>query len=313
MHRRAQLGVLAHIRHVYTNYEQLLRTGEWKDARAAVEHQCLDKLVQWRGDDEDDTDAMTDILREVIVIRDDEDEHDSNSRSDHLPLPTDMDREASVEVIATRAAADAVHLQQVNLRSPSNGASDPGSDSGEKYLSTYKAQPTDDRRLFDRVEAHRHRAWAAARDRQRADPQQHEKRRSPSLDGSTIARRPQMDSFRVSCAQYAGDGPEPYIDQQGFQDTMNPFASAMQRVYSPPRGKRRNPIIDLTTGSSYPSCHLYAQVSRFIEVTVFTNESLLETNNCPHNAFIRTSIADLWNTATFLRPSIVKASRGSPC
>lgn len=74
--RRVQLAVVAHIRHNYTDYDKIIKETSWLHARAIVEQPCLDVLAQWRGDiDEDDEpDAMEEILNEVIVIPDDDEE-----------------------------------------------------------------------------------------------------------------------------------------------------------------------------------------------------------------------------------------------
>ncbi|KAJ4693045.1 hypothetical protein HRR87_005924 [Exophiala dermatitidis] len=74
--RRAQLSVVAHIRHMYTQYDKLLRKVPYNDARHMVEQDTLKKIIEWRGD-EDSTDEATqraadDLLREVIVISDEE-------------------------------------------------------------------------------------------------------------------------------------------------------------------------------------------------------------------------------------------------
>ena len=79
--RRAQLSVVAHIRHTYTNYDRLLRRLPYNQARHEVEDETLKKLVEWRGDDaakDDDSRkrAVDDLVRDVIVVSDDE---DSNS------------------------------------------------------------------------------------------------------------------------------------------------------------------------------------------------------------------------------------------
>ncbi|KAJ2965333.1 hypothetical protein NQ176_g10668 [Zarea fungicola] len=70
--RRVQLAVLAHIRHVHTRYDQLLKETTWQNARKVVEQLCLDTLVQWRGDEETGRDQLDEILREVVVISDSE-------------------------------------------------------------------------------------------------------------------------------------------------------------------------------------------------------------------------------------------------
>ncbi|KAK5051434.1 hypothetical protein LTR84_003086 [Exophiala bonariae] len=85
--RRAQLSVVAHIRHVYTDYDRLLRQVAYNDARHTVEQATLAKLVEWRGDDDQADEAAkhaaADALREVIVISD---EDDSDSEGSYEPI-----------------------------------------------------------------------------------------------------------------------------------------------------------------------------------------------------------------------------------
>ena len=75
--RRAQLSVVAHIRHSYTNYDKLLRQVPYNEARHQVEKTTLRKLVEWRGDENDKTEesrrAVDDAVREVVVLSDEED------------------------------------------------------------------------------------------------------------------------------------------------------------------------------------------------------------------------------------------------
>ena len=74
--RRAQLSVVAHIRHSYTNYDKLLRQVAYNDARHMVEKTTLMKLIQWRGDENDKTEAsrkaVDDAVREIVVLSDEE-------------------------------------------------------------------------------------------------------------------------------------------------------------------------------------------------------------------------------------------------
>lgn len=73
--RRVQLATIARIRHTYTDYDRLLRAFEWKEARSMVEPECLQKLIQWRGEkDEGDDNELEEIVRETIVIDSDDDE-----------------------------------------------------------------------------------------------------------------------------------------------------------------------------------------------------------------------------------------------
>lgn len=75
--RRVQLAVIARIRHAYTDYDYLLRSFKWENARAEVEPDCLQKLIEWRGENQDDEEdnELEEVLRETIVI-DDDDEDD---------------------------------------------------------------------------------------------------------------------------------------------------------------------------------------------------------------------------------------------
>ena len=72
--RRANLAVGAHIRHTYTNYDELLNSNSLSRAaaRRGVEQFTLQKLVSWLGDEDDDDPIIEDILQEVVVISDDE-------------------------------------------------------------------------------------------------------------------------------------------------------------------------------------------------------------------------------------------------
>ncbi|KAL4946196.1 hypothetical protein BDV06DRAFT_182938 [Aspergillus oleicola] len=106
--RRAQLAVVAHIRHIYTNYDRLLKTTSFHEARATVEQPTLAKLVEWRGDDENGKTVLEDVFREVIVISDDE---DSDFEGDPGPL---HGRNTSVEVISSNPVVEELQMRPVN-------------------------------------------------------------------------------------------------------------------------------------------------------------------------------------------------------
>ncbi|KAM5433932.1 hypothetical protein McanCB56680_006571 [Microsporum canis] len=92
--RRAQLAVVAHIRHIYTSYDRLLKMTSFQEARASVEEPTLAKLVLWRGDDENGATVLEDVFREVIVISDDEDDNqEDEEETEFLPPPQDDLRE----------------------------------------------------------------------------------------------------------------------------------------------------------------------------------------------------------------------------
>ncbi|CRG85597.1 hypothetical protein PISL3812_02642 [Talaromyces islandicus] len=104
--RRAQLAVVAHIRHIYTEYDQLLKKTSFQEARRKVEDSTLEKLVQWRGEDENGIPELEDVFREVIIISDDEDEDDEGSHSSHSSEPEIVNRDHSVEILSSKVIAD---------------------------------------------------------------------------------------------------------------------------------------------------------------------------------------------------------------
>ncbi|KAG7108905.1 hypothetical protein HYQ44_012269 [Verticillium longisporum] len=97
--RRVQLAVLAHIRHAHTRYDDLLRETTWSNARRATEALCLDILVKWRGDDESGRDQLDEIMREIVVVTDDEDD---DAPEDAIDDP-DSDSSSSVEFQGSNA------------------------------------------------------------------------------------------------------------------------------------------------------------------------------------------------------------------
>jgi hypothetical protein len=97
--RRVQLAVVAHIRHVYTDYDKLLKTGSWHEARHEVEHISLAKLKEWRDETGEKSNETEEAFREVIVIDDDDKSGDEDSVS------TPDEREQSMEIVSNRATA----------------------------------------------------------------------------------------------------------------------------------------------------------------------------------------------------------------
>lgn len=100
MARRVQLAVVAHIRHVYTDYDKMLKTGSWMQARQSVEHVSLAKLKEWRDEAGEASNEIEDTFREVIVLDDDDDES-----SDEGSISTPDEREQSMEIVSSRATA----------------------------------------------------------------------------------------------------------------------------------------------------------------------------------------------------------------
>lgn len=107
--RRAQLAVVAHIRHVYTDYDRLLKLTSFHEARGSVEHSTLAKVIEWRGDDENGQTVLEDVFREVIVISDDED-----SELEEEGAPTAGHRNTSVEILPSESRAHEVRSQPIS-------------------------------------------------------------------------------------------------------------------------------------------------------------------------------------------------------
>ena len=177
MPRRVQLAVVAHIRHNYTDYDKLIRQSTWLSARAAVEQASLDKLASWRGDDEDKQNAMEEILREVIVIPDDD--HDDGVESHPSRKNPYDDGEGSIEIISSDAVASDMETRPIDYgqrrtKSAWQDDSEPESANEGRFLGhgQYIFEPQDQRnqRRIERVGMHRHNAWEQALSRRRNQP-----------------------------------------------------------------------------------------------------------------------------------------------
>ncbi|KAL9598387.1 MAG: hypothetical protein Q9179_003934 [Wetmoreana sp. 5 TL-2023] len=157
--KRVHLAVGAYIRHVYTDYDRLLKQHSYLDARALVQPPTLDKIIEWR-DEKDEPDAVEDILREVIVISDDEDEESEDG--------TLTDRENSVEIVSSQEIADTVHVRPLDYsalddRSRYDRPASPEDDwaPSVKFIRRLSTPPVDQSRI-DRQQAHRNRVWHEA-------------------------------------------------------------------------------------------------------------------------------------------------------
>ncbi|KAL6231655.1 hypothetical protein BDW75DRAFT_233420 [Aspergillus navahoensis] len=150
--RRAQLAVVAHIRHIYTDYDRLLKTTSFHEARAAVEQPTLAKLVEWRGDDENGKTVLEDVFREVIVISDDDD-------SDNEGEPQQLHgRETSVEIISSNPVIEELHMRPVHhdnraLRGAQLENSEDEVVPGFRFIPEAPKKTKADRRGFSRYQA----------------------------------------------------------------------------------------------------------------------------------------------------------------
>ncbi|KXT13616.1 hypothetical protein AC579_9763 [Pseudocercospora musae] len=123
--RRVQLATIARIRHTYTDYDRLLRAFEWKEARQLVEPTCLKKLIEWRGEHDEETDnELEEIVRETIVIDDDDDGPSSvrnGSEADDEDSTAGLDQgyasDTSVEISHEPAGAEDLGAESHDERS----------------------------------------------------------------------------------------------------------------------------------------------------------------------------------------------------
>ncbi|PGH17033.1 hypothetical protein AJ79_01417 [Helicocarpus griseus UAMH5409] len=172
--RRAQLAVVAHIRHVYTDYDRLLRVTSFQDARAAVEEPCLAKLVQWRGDDENGKTVLEDVFREVIVISDDEGEDEDESDPVEGGLNKEG-RDSSVEIVSSNALTGELQTKPVNYgnippaeREAAQDLSEDEAPSGFRFVpQPLRRKKAPEKKRPDRRGFSRYQAWDRARDKYR--------------------------------------------------------------------------------------------------------------------------------------------------
>ncbi|KAL8939105.1 MAG: hypothetical protein Q9216_003539 [Gyalolechia sp. 2 TL-2023] len=168
--RRVHLAVGAYIRHTYTDYDRLLKSHSYLDARAIVQPYTLDKIIEWR-DEKDEPDAVEDILREVIVISDDEEEEASDD-------DVVTDRGSSIEVISSHEIANNVQVKSLDYstldeRSRLNRPPSPEDAwaPSVKFIRRLSTPPPGIARRrqdwADRQQAHRNRVWQEAISRRR--------------------------------------------------------------------------------------------------------------------------------------------------
>ncbi|KAG5293529.1 DUF2293 superfamily domain-containing protein [Histoplasma capsulatum G186AR] len=173
--RRVQLAVVAHIRHVYTDYDRLLRITSFQDARAAVEEPTLAKLVQWRGDDENGKTVLEDVFREVIVISDDEDDEEDESDLADESFSREG-RQSSVEVVSNKALTGELQTRPMNygnLPVGDHGAVQDFSEDEAPSGFRFVPQPSRKRKVVDKKRPDRrgfsrYQAWDRARNRYKA-------------------------------------------------------------------------------------------------------------------------------------------------
>ncbi|KAJ5689759.1 hypothetical protein N7462_004151 [Penicillium macrosclerotiorum] len=163
--RRAQLAVVAHIRHIYTDYDRLLKQTSFHEARSAVEQITLSKVIAWRGDDENGQTVLEDVFREVIVISDDED-----SETEEETATAADTQDLSVEILSSNARTHEIQTQPISASRVNHSIQDFSREHSEeappgfRIVTRVPAQKAIDRRGFSRYQA-----WNRALSRYRAE------------------------------------------------------------------------------------------------------------------------------------------------
>ncbi|RAH81042.1 hypothetical protein BO86DRAFT_105523 [Aspergillus japonicus CBS 114.51] len=232
--RRSQLAVVAHIRHVYTEYDRLLKATSFHEARSTVEEPTLAKLVEWRGDDENGKIVLEDVFREVIVISDDED-----SDTEEEPIQP-FDRDQSVVVVSSNPRAEELQTNPVtyarsSLRDTQLDISDEDAPPGFRFVPEIPKNDKLDRRGFSRYQA-----WDRAINRYRNIAEGANPRRppgnSPQLRRPLVARQPLQETAESGTDSLFF----PLEDRRTFsvpsQVTTNveTFSTASKRAYANP-------------------------------------------------------------------------------
>lgn len=216
--RRAQLAVVAHVRHVYTNYDQLLKIFSFHEARSLVEDDTLEKVIQWRGDDENGKTVLEDVFREVIVISDDEDDNGESDIYDSSPA----NRDASVQIVSLDTE---VQTRPVNYSDPSRNAfleiSDDEAPSGFRFLQEIPPQNKIDASKVDRRGFSRYEAWDRARNRYRDRNRTRERNQRNRIQYRNRTRNRVSTFHQTDAAGSAIDGTAPYLLQQKLSDPVN--------------------------------------------------------------------------------------------
>ncbi|KAL8927729.1 MAG: hypothetical protein Q9208_002144, partial [Pyrenodesmia sp. 3 TL-2023] len=176
---------------------RLLKSHGYLDARAIVEPLTLDKVLEWR-DEKDDADAVEDILREVIVISDDEDDDIDEYSLD--------DRDSSVEIAPSREISHDVHVQPIDYstldqRSRFERPVSPEEDWAPAVKFIRRLSPAPSQEHQDRIARHhaqRYQKWQEAIDRSRQkDAADRRQGNLPKpMDLSEAGRSSSIEKFR---------------------------------------------------------------------------------------------------------------------
>ena len=232
LQRRVQLAVVAHIRHVYTDYDKLLKEVDWGVARSMVEQRSLDVVAKWIKE-VNNTEAYEDILREVIVIPDDDDDEEADvvtqPREQRKATEKELNNASRTigrdEIQAHPLAHGAIQSTRSRYESPDTWErSQPQVFGHGQYI----VQPhQQDPLKAQRVETRRHQLWEQALDRRMREPETYRIMREAPQDHPPLALRT-IEAYHPSTVLSQDSQKQGYYLQQ-------PPASVLQQApYSKP-------------------------------------------------------------------------------
>jgi hypothetical protein len=180
-----QLAVGAHIRHVYTAYDQLLRIVNRSDARNLIEDDCLTMLVAWRGEDQAYDEGFEEIFREVIILEDDDTLQAKQQETEH---------HSDVEIVSTKQFPT-IPNSSILTRPGEADDRNPLFKSQQGQGTVVHVQPTRPvRNANETMSEAMQRKWKAAKNRPR---QPEPARRDKSIIIDLTAATPQVRRIRI--------------------------------------------------------------------------------------------------------------------
>lgn len=295
---------MAHIRHVYTDYDRLLKTTSFHEARSLVEEPTLARLVEWRGDDENGKPVLEDVFREVIVISDDE---DSDTEDDLVKHP---DRDYSVEVISSDPRVEDLQTRPVNYGTSSQrdiqpDLSEDDAPPGFRFVRHDPKKAKIDRRGFSRYQA-----WDRAINRYRntnTDSSQKDSRNRPLDHRRTIyaSGRPIQEPVRLD------------IESFPHRDTGHQHPSAPPPITSHPVSMANRPKLPVLNSSieRHVGFPRFYPMNRYLKDTYGGKSSLLTLEKQPKLFLVTESPYEreiqLSAARPSGRPSIYQGSKSS--
>ncbi|KAI4169596.1 MAG: hypothetical protein LQ348_007247 [Seirophora lacunosa] len=258
--RRVHLAVGAYIRHSYTDYDKLLKTHGYFEARHMVEPFTLDKIIEWR-DEKDDPDAVEDILREVIVISDDEDE--DLSEEGHFG-----DRDSSVEIASSREISNEVHVQPIDYgtldgRSRLERPVSPEDDwaPSVRFIRRLSTPPAESKQQQDRIARHhaqRYQKWQDAISRSRRKDMENtgHSRMAEPIGFTGPGPPPAIHRIREPImVDHDGNGYPPGFTDSKAASRQDAFRRTTLHIPHTDGMNRNVPTYDGATNVSWPAYH----------------------------------------------------------